>query len=138
VNFNRYVGVEGEVSGAIGISQSLDFRGCHAGGHEVAASAQLQRQRDRPRRSWIGGALRDGGIGGQTLFDSATLGIADTETFLTGNVGAGVKWYAGRWGLRGDYGSSRCRARTMRPRSGERTPDMGIASMAASFSTSVR
>ena len=47
VNFNRYVGVEGEVSGALGIN--------------------------------------------------------DTQTFLTGNVGAGVKWYAGRWGLRGDY-----------------------------------
>src|SRR5882672_7602204 len=35
---------------------------------------------------------------------------ADTEgitggTFLTGNVGGGVKWYASndRWGLRGDY-----------------------------------
>ena len=29
--------------------------------------------------------------------------IADTNTFFTGNVGAGVKWYSGRWGLRGDY-----------------------------------
>ena len=23
--------------------------------------------------------------------------------FFTGNVGAGVKWYSGRWGLRADY-----------------------------------
>src|SRR4030095_9761372 len=27
VNFNRYIGIEGEVSGSIGVSQSLDFAG---------------------------------------------------------------------------------------------------------------
>ena len=34
-----------------------------------------------------------------------SLGVNSSETFLTGNVGGGVKWYApnGRWGLRGDY-----------------------------------
>ncbi len=39
------------------------------------------------------------------MFERASLGINDTGTFLTGNVGGGVKWYAsnGRWGLRGDY-----------------------------------
>jgi hypothetical protein len=33
------------------------------------------------------------------------LGIFDSDTFLTGNVGGGLKWYApgGRWGVRGDY-----------------------------------
>ena len=44
-----------------------------------------------------------GGVGGLSLFEKASLGINDTETFFTGNVGGGVKWYAGRWGLRGDY-----------------------------------
>ena len=46
-----------------------------------------------------------GGVGGQTVFARAELGINDTQTFLTGNAGAGLKWYAanGRWGLRGDY-----------------------------------
>ena len=44
-----------------------------------------------------------GGIGGLSLFERASLGINNTESFLTGNVGGGVKWYAGRWGLRGDY-----------------------------------
>jgi len=43
------------------------------------------------------------GVGGLSLFERATLGINNTESFLTGNVGGGVKWYAGRWGLRGDY-----------------------------------
>ena len=45
-----------------------------------------------------------GGVGGLSLFEQArAVGIDGTETFLTGNVGGGVKWYAGRWGLRGDY-----------------------------------
>ena len=44
-----------------------------------------------------------GGAGGLSLFETTGLGITGTETFLTGNVGAGVKWYSGRWGLRGDY-----------------------------------
>src|SRR6266540_3850957 len=44
-----------------------------------------------------------GGVGGLSLFDKAGLGIQDTETFFTSNVGGGVKWYSGRWGLRADY-----------------------------------
>jgi hypothetical protein len=38
-----------------------------------------------------------------SLFEKASLGINGTETYLTGNVGGGLKWYAGRWGLRADY-----------------------------------
>jgi hypothetical protein len=46
-----------------------------------------------------------GGVGGLTMFQHASLGINNTDTFLTGNVGGGLKWYApnGQWGLRGDY-----------------------------------
>ena len=29
--------------------------------------------------------------------------IPGGATFFTSNVGGGVNWYAGRWGLRGDY-----------------------------------
>jgi hypothetical protein len=43
------------------------------------------------------------GLGGLSLFERAEVGVNDTTTFLTTNVGGGVKWYAGRWGLRGDY-----------------------------------
>jgi hypothetical protein len=103
VNFNRYVGVEGEVSGAIGVSQSLPFGGVTAdrtsphllnySGNLVVAAAN--------RSSVV--PYVTGGVGGLTLFETADLGINDAQTFLTGNVGGGVKWYAGRWGLRGDY-----------------------------------
>jgi hypothetical protein len=46
-----------------------------------------------------------GGVGALTMFKQASLAINSADTFLTGNVGGGVKWYApnGRWGLRGDY-----------------------------------
>jgi len=46
------------------------------------------------------------GIRGLSIYSREALGIHDTETHLTGNVGGGVKWFApnGRWGLRGDYG----------------------------------
>jgi hypothetical protein len=46
-----------------------------------------------------------GGVGGLTMFQRASLGINSTDTFLTGDVGGGLKWYAtnGRWGVRGDY-----------------------------------
>jgi hypothetical protein len=39
------------------------------------------------------------------MLEKTGLGIKKAETFLTGNVGGGLKWYApnGRWGLRGDY-----------------------------------
>jgi len=103
VNFNRYVGVEGEVSGALGISQDLQLGGStlarktphilNYSGNVVVSAAN--------RSSVV--PYVTGGVGGLSLFERASLGINDTETFFTGNVGGGVKWYSGRWGLRGDY-----------------------------------
>jgi hypothetical protein len=103
VNFNRFVGVEGEVSGALGITQDLQLGGLTSNtrtpnilnysGNVVVSAAN--------RSSVV--PYVTGGVGGFSLFEKAGLGIDGTETFLTGNVGAGVKWYAGRWGLRGDY-----------------------------------
>jgi len=103
VNFNRYVGVEGEVTGALGITQDLNFTSftsnqktpnlLNYSGNVVVSAAN--------RSSIV--PYVTGGIGGLTLFDKATLGVTNTDTFLTGNVGGGVKWFNGRWGLRGDY-----------------------------------
>jgi hypothetical protein len=102
-NFNRYLGVEGEVSGAIGVAQDLRFNGATSNlktpnllnynGNLVVSAAN---------RSAVVPYVT-GGIGGLTLFEKASLGIDDTATFLTGNIGGGVKWFSGRWGLRGDY-----------------------------------
>jgi hypothetical protein len=103
VNFNRYIGVEGEVSGALGVTQSLQFGGSSADDrtpHLLNYSGNVVVS--APNRSAIVPYVT-GGVGGLSLFEQASLGVTGTTTFFTGNVGAGVKWYAGRWGLRGDY-----------------------------------
>ena len=103
VNFNKYVGLEGEVSGSLGISQDLQLGGLtsnlktpnllnYSGNLVVYA----------PNKTSVVPYVT-GGVGGLSAFERAEVGINSTETFLTGNVGAGVNWYAGRWGLRGDY-----------------------------------
>ena len=103
VNFNRFVGVEGEFSGALGITQDLEFIDrvsnlkspnlINYSGNLVVSA---------PNHSSLVPYVT-GGVGGLTLLDKASLGINDTQTFLTGNVGGGVKWFSGRWGLRADY-----------------------------------
>ena len=103
VNFNRYVGVEGEVSGALGITQDVQFGGATSNvktpnllnysGNLVVSAAN--------HTSVV--PYVTGGIGGLTLFEKTPLAIIGNDTFLTGNVGGGVQWFHGRWGLRGDY-----------------------------------
>jgi len=103
VNFNRYVGVEGEVSGALGIEQGLQSGGFSSdlktpnmvsySGNLVVSAANHS-----PVVPYV-----TGGVGGLTLMETAGLGINQAETFLTGNVGGGLKWLSGRWGLRADY-----------------------------------
>ena len=103
VNFNRYVGVEGEVSGALGISQNLQFAGTTADRrtpHILNYSGNLVVS--APNRSAVVPYVT-GGVGGLSLFEKAGLGIIGTETFLSGNAGGGLAWYAGRWGVRADY-----------------------------------
>jgi opacity protein-like surface antigen len=103
VNFNRYVGVEGEVSGSLGVSQDLQFA-------RATANVKTPNLLNYSANLVLSAATRSsvvpyvtGGVGGLSLFDTASVGISETENFLTGNVGGGVKWTRGRWGLRGDY-----------------------------------
>jgi len=103
VNFNRYVGVEGEIGGAIGVSQSLEFSGATL--TDTKTPHLLNYNGNIIVHAARGSVVPyvTGGIGGLTLFEKTPLAIVGNQTFLTGNVGGGVKWYAGRWGLRGDY-----------------------------------
>jgi hypothetical protein len=103
VNFNRYVGVEGEVSGSLGISQDLQSGGLTSNvktPNLVNYSGNLVL--NAPNKSSVVPYVT-GGVGGLSLLEKSSLGINGTETFFTSNVGGGVKWFAGRWGLRGDY-----------------------------------
>ena len=103
VNLNRYIGVEGEFGGALGITQDLQLAGqtsnlktpdlLHYSGNLVVFGAN--------HSSVV--PYVTGGVGGMTMLEKASLGIPDNETFLTGNVGGGVEWFFGRMGIRGDY-----------------------------------
>jgi hypothetical protein len=103
VRVNRYVGIEGEVTGAFGVTQNLDF------------TTGTSNQQTPNLLTYTGNVVVSipthrsvepyvaGGIGGLTLYDKPALGITDTQTFFTGDVGGGVKWMHGRWGVRADY-----------------------------------
>ncbi len=102
-NVNRFIGIEGEVSGAVGIKQDLQFGGLTS---DMKSPNMLNYSGNLVVSAPNGSSVVPyvtGGAGGLSVFERTGLGIDDTETFLTGNVGGGVKWYAGRWGLRGDY-----------------------------------
>ena len=101
-NINRFVGIEGEVASSLGISQSLDF-----GYPDDARTPDMLTYSGNVVVSVPTGKsvvpYVTGGVGGMSLFSREEFGISDTETLFTSNVGGGVKWYSGRWGLRGDY-----------------------------------
>lgn len=103
VNFNRYLAVEGEVSGALGVSQTMqvgtfDFDGRSPHLLNYTGNLVVSAPTGTSVVPYV-----TGGIGGLTLFERRPLAVNETDTFFTGNVGGGVNWYAGRWGLRGDY-----------------------------------
>jgi hypothetical protein len=115
-NVNRYIGIEGEVGGSLGVSQSLQFPAFQ---RNVSSPNLVQYSGNLvvsapTRRSVV--PYITGGVGGMNVFDETTLGIqGTTKAFLTGNVGGGLKWFAGRWGLRGDYRFIAARARDDAP-----------------------
>ena len=101
-NVNSVFGVEGEISSSIGISQSLDF-----GYPSTVRTPDVLSYMGNVVLSVPNGSsvvpYVTGGVGGLSLFSREGFGIDQTETLFATNVGAGIKWYAGRWGLRGDY-----------------------------------
>jgi outer membrane protein with beta-barrel domain len=103
VHLNRYVGIEGEVSGSVGVAQDLLISGRTSNlksPNSLNYSGNLVLS--APNKSALVPYVT-AGVGGLSLFEKSSLGINGTDTFFTSNVGGGVNWYAGRWGLRGDY-----------------------------------
>jgi hypothetical protein len=101
-NINRFIGVEGEVTSSVGISQSLDF-----GYPSTVRTPDVLSYTGNVVVSLASGSsivpYVTGGVGGLSLFSREAFGIDETDTLFASNVGGGVKWYAGRWGFRGDY-----------------------------------
>jgi hypothetical protein len=105
-NFNRIVGVEGEVGGSLGVSQALTLAGVSTTGRKTPNILSYTGNVvvAIPSHSSVV-PYAAAGIGGLSMYQRPELGVLTTDTYLTSNVGGGVKWYGsnGRWGLRGDY-----------------------------------
>src|SRR5262249_44484919 len=104
-NVNRFIGIEGEVGAMIATTSDLQFGDLN---HHTKSPNMLNYTADVVYSPWRTRSLAPyvaGGAGGLTMFERPALGVTDDVTFLTGNIGGGVKWYArnNRWGLRGDY-----------------------------------
>jgi hypothetical protein len=109
LNVNRYLGFEGEGGGTLGVRQSFTF-GDTAYTNQRSPSTWMYHGNvvvnpngnDRPLVPYL-----TGGLGGITLSphrEASLLGIENYKTFLTGNLGGGVKWFAApHLGFRGDY-----------------------------------
>ena len=105
LNINRFVGIEGELAAMIATTSGLQFGDLD---DDTKSPNMLSYTGNVVVSPWVGHAFAPyatGGVGGLTMFERPALGVRSDETFLTGNVGGGVKWYApnNRWGLRGDY-----------------------------------
>ncbi len=104
-NLNRFVGIEGEVTGSAGVTQDLQLGGGIA---NLKTPNSVSYTGNLVVSATTGHSVVPfvtGGVGGLTMFRETGLAISNDATFLTGNVGGGIKWYAPnrRWGLRGDY-----------------------------------
>jgi opacity protein-like surface antigen len=108
-NVNRFVGIEGDLNLALGRQQNLDF-----------LASSLDDQKTPTMVGYNGSAIISpwgsdrrvapyvaAGLGAMTMFnttDVEAIGIFSRRTFLTTNVGAGLKWFpVAHWGVRGDY-----------------------------------
>jgi hypothetical protein len=108
-NFNRHFGITGEFGVGIARRQDFDFAN---GLFQSVKSPYVAayngngvwhpRGNDRSVAPYL-----TAGVGALTLYKTngvKSLGLTTDPTFLSGNVGGGVKWYLDRhWGIQGDY-----------------------------------
>jgi Outer membrane protein beta-barrel domain len=104
-NITRMIGIEGELTALIATTSDLQFGDLN---NHTKAPNMLGYNGNVVFSPWRKSSFAPyaaGGVGGLTMFERPQVGVPNDETFLTGNVGGGVKWYApnNRWGLRGDY-----------------------------------
>ena len=104
-NVNRFIGIEGELVAMISTTSGLQFGDLSS---NIKAPNVLGYNANVVYTPWKKSSFYPyaaGGIGGLTMFERPRVGVDKDQTFLVGNVGGGVKWYArnDRWGLRGDY-----------------------------------
>lgn len=103
-NLTEWLGVEGEISTMIATTSDLQFGDINS---KTKAPNMLSYTGSAIISPWTFGRFVPygaAGLGGLTMFARPGL-VKDDTTFLAGNFGGGIKWYAknNKWGLRGDY-----------------------------------
>jgi hypothetical protein len=108
-NVNKWVGFECEAGGAVGMKQGFSFNGTdytkQTSPSMFAYTGNVVVNPIGNDRAFVPYAAT--GIGGIRLLKTnavEALGVMKPTDFLTGNVGGGLKWFAGNhWGARADY-----------------------------------
>jgi hypothetical protein len=100
VNFSSYIAVEGEVTGALGVTQELNGLGRAKTPTMLGYSGNIVANLAPHARFQPYLAV---GVGQTRMFQESALGIGQAENLETANAGGGAKIMFGRWGLRGDY-----------------------------------
>src|SRR5262249_14218226 len=104
-NLNRHVGFEGEIGATLATTSDLQFGDLNSNTKAPNLLTYTGNVVVSPRTGSSVGPYGTGGIGALTIFERPGVGVTSDKTFLIGNVGGGVKWYApsNKWGVRGDY-----------------------------------
>ena len=106
---NRLFGIEGEFGGGLGVKQDITFNQTLMSAIEApntyAYNGNAVYMPGGNDRAFVPYAAA--GMGGLTMQPRTAvheLGAVNTTTFLSENVGGGLKWFSSKhWGLRGDY-----------------------------------
>ena len=102
-NINQYVGIEGEIASALGITQNVLMPGVtsdHKTPNALTCTGNVVFSAPAHYSTVMYAAA---GLGGLTMFQNMGLDVT-TTTFLTSNAGGGIKWYVSRiFGFRADY-----------------------------------
>ncbi|MDO8794671.1 MAG: outer membrane beta-barrel protein [Vicinamibacterales bacterium] len=105
VPVNRFVGLEGEVTGLVGIEQDLTFNGrtqSLKAPHMLAYSGNVviyPAGHDRGLAPYV-----TGGAGGLTVYERPSVGVSASTTFFSANAGGGLTYTVNdHVGVRGDY-----------------------------------
>lgn len=100
VNLSSYIAVEGEFTGAFGVTQDLSSLGSGKTPSMIGYSGNLVANLAPHHKLQPYLAV---GVGGMRMFARESLGVRHAENIETANAGGGVKLMFGQWGLRADY-----------------------------------
>ncbi len=108
-NANNYVGIEGDLTFALGRRQNLDFADFSLADQKTPNlwSYNVSLIVNPAGKNRVLVPYLAGGLGALTLLngpDTSNIGLTTNQTYFTTNVGAGLRWFPmPHWGLRGDY-----------------------------------